>query len=233
MAPKAIGFVEFGSDDGKYYVQTLLGDGTGNPTGGYGGWSIKARARRRGFTVWDGNEPLQIDIPIMINYDNRDGVAGETDCKQLEAMAGVTKGFTMREPPLVWFDSGGLIPHDLVDNPDQDWVIQDIQWGDCERTTYGNRWRQAAIVKVMQFIEDDEVKNVSAAQRRKGRKRAKKRGSKLRGAKKKVYTVKHGDTLQRIASKQLGSSKRWHEIAKLNAIRDGSKLKVGEQLRLP
>lgn len=233
MAPAAIGFVEFGSNDQNFYMQCLLGDGTGNPTGGYGGWSIKTRPRRRGFTIWDGNEPLQIDIPILINHEDRDGVSGERDCRQLESMAGANKGFTMREPPLIWFDSGGVVSHDLTDNPNQDWVITNIQWGDCEKTTYGNRWRQAATVTVMQFVEDDALKNVSAAQRRKGNKTAAKRGSRLKGAKHKIHTVKKGETLGKIAKTELGSAKRWHEIAQLNGIRDPQKLKVGEKLRLP
>lgn len=231
--PRRIGFVTFQSNDGKYFMECLLGDGAATPTGGYGGWESKARARRRSFTIWSGVDPLSIDIPILIDYfAENDGVQCEKDIRQLEKMAGLEEH--MGEPPLITFDSGGAIPHDETDTKGKrDYVIDDIQWGDVERNEWGNRTRQAAIVKVLQFVEDDALKNVSAAQRRKGKKKRAKRGDKKRGAKKKLYTVKSGDTLKKIAKHELGDSKRWHEIAKLNGIRDPDHITKSQELRLP
>lgn len=50
-----------------------------------------------------------------------------------------------------------------------------------------------------------------------------------------VYVVKEGDTLSTIASKELGSSKKWTEIYELNRARisDPAKIKVGMKLTLP
>ena len=47
------------------------------------------------------------------------------------------------------------------------------------------------------------------------------------------YVVQDGDSLSRIAAKQLGSSSRYLEIAKLNGLKDPDNLTVGTQLKMP
>lgn len=225
------GFVVFESLDGKYKSECLMGDGPATPTGGYGGWELKPRPRRQSLTQWNGIDPLQIDIAILFDdlVNNR---SVEGPIQKLEQMGGV--GIGGGEPPLITVDSGGLIPYDFHANKNRVWVISNIQWGDVERNVFGNRIRQAAVVTITQYIEDDELRNESSAQKRKGKKKPKsKRGRELRGSKKKIYVVKPGDTLSSIAARKLGSHKRWREIARLNGIRDGARLRPGESLRLP
>ncbi len=48
-----------------------------------------------------------------------------------------------------------------------------------------------------------------------------------------TYTVKGGDTFSKIAAKELGTAKRWEEIASLNPSLDSSELKVGDTVKLP
>jgi len=48
-----------------------------------------------------------------------------------------------------------------------------------------------------------------------------------------TYTVREGDTLGEIAQRQLGSSRRWTEIVKLNDIEDPDVVPVGTKLKLP
>jgi nucleoid-associated protein YgaU len=50
-----------------------------------------------------------------------------------------------------------------------------------------------------------------------------------------VYTVKSGDTLMSIAGHELGSSKKWSEIAKANedVLHGSTALKVGMKLQIP
>ncbi len=49
----------------------------------------------------------------------------------------------------------------------------------------------------------------------------------------KTYTVKEGETLGEIASRELGSYRKWREIATLNDISDPSRVMPGRMLRLP
>jgi nucleoid-associated protein YgaU len=50
-----------------------------------------------------------------------------------------------------------------------------------------------------------------------------------------VYTVREGDSLSKIAQRELGAAKRWQEIYQLNAANlDGQDvLKIGMELILP
>jgi len=47
------------------------------------------------------------------------------------------------------------------------------------------------------------------------------------------YVVKSGDTLERIAQRELGQSKRWSEIAQANKLAPPYALKVGQRVELP
>ena len=49
----------------------------------------------------------------------------------------------------------------------------------------------------------------------------------------KTYVVKDGETLGEIASRELGSYRKWREIASLNNITDPSRIMPGRMLRLP
>ncbi|HEY1170163.1 MAG TPA: LysM domain-containing protein [Verrucomicrobiae bacterium] len=48
-----------------------------------------------------------------------------------------------------------------------------------------------------------------------------------------TYTVKSGDTLQRIAQRELGSAARWPDIARLNNLPPPHTIRLGQQLNLP
>ena len=49
----------------------------------------------------------------------------------------------------------------------------------------------------------------------------------------KTYVVKDGETLGEIASRELGSYRKWREIASLNNITDPSRVMPGRMLRMP
>jgi nucleoid-associated protein YgaU len=48
-----------------------------------------------------------------------------------------------------------------------------------------------------------------------------------------AYVVKSGDTLSEIAQRELGSSRRWQEIADANPDLDPNRLRAGKTIRLP
>ena len=49
----------------------------------------------------------------------------------------------------------------------------------------------------------------------------------------KEYTVKPGDSLSKIAGRQLGDSSRWRELAEINGIRNPAAIRVGQVIRIP
>lgn len=53
------------------------------------------------------------------------------------------------------------------------------------------------------------------------------------GAKPRVYVVKRGDTLSRIAQKMYGNANLWPRIAKANHLRDPNRITPGQRLKIP
>lgn len=230
-----VGFIIFASWDPPYEVECLLGDGAGNPIGGFGGWAKVKRDRRRSLTEWQGNDPLEIAIPIL--FDNwAEGTSVENEIKQLEKLAGLGNDDTDGpEPPLIVFNTGGVISHDYHDSKDHEWVISEIDFGDCVKNQFGNRVRQIATVTVLQYIDDDVLSRLSPSKKRKKQKKGKiKKGTERSGARQKTFIVKFtGQSLVAIAKDELGDGKRWHEIAKLNGIRDPKGTAKGMRLKMP
>jgi len=48
-----------------------------------------------------------------------------------------------------------------------------------------------------------------------------------------LYTIKNGDSLWSIASKNLGGGANWKKIAELNNLTGSEVLKVGSEIKLP
>lgn len=158
----ARGEVTFRTTAPRLTVTCWLGADPPKPTGGYGGWDIVERPRRVGLTQWNGREPIQMDVPIVIDgFKHNDSV--EYEITKLERMA---LPF-IKEPPEVKL-IGSAVPHS-----DLDWVIQDIEWGtDVIRIGNGDRVRQDAVVKLISKVDVDKVKLRAAVKTRnkKGRK---------------------------------------------------------------
>lgn len=47
------------------------------------------------------------------------------------------------------------------------------------------------------------------------------------------YTVKSGDSLQRIAQRELGNANRWQELAQLNRLQAPYNIRIGQTIQLP
>jgi hypothetical protein len=241
MSVPSLGWIYIWSDSPPYSLTCLLGDGSPTPSKGqqaYGGWEGKKRKRRRSLTEWPGVDGLSIDVPILI--DNfASGHSIEPQITQLERMAGrMRPGTPDHEPPLVNFESMGVVPHDNHREPQTEWVIANLDWGDADRNIEGNRIRQAITVTFLEYIEDDDLAGLTSAQRRKLKKQKKsvKKGKGSKGAKTKRYLVKgSNETMESIAARELGKSSRWHEIQRLNPeYRDPTAvIKAGKIVNLP
>lgn len=203
-------------------VECMLGEGTPQVIDGYAGWEVVDRPKRRGLTYWKGSNPVRLEVPILFDdfadrpFRNR---SVEKECRKLEKMAGLIRDGI--EPPLLTIHSGGVIPHDYRDSPQNEWVIETLDWGEAIRSRNGDRIRQAGIITFLLYVDADSLRRL---------------GQRLERARKgtKIYVVKRGDkSLREIARKRLGSGDKWRQIGNLNGIRDPKNIFEGQRLRIP
>lgn len=217
------------------YVQLrcLLGEGNPRVIDGYAKWVTVDRKRKRAITEWVGTNPLKIEISIVIDYHADPyplaGVRCEADIRALERMAGLDADGNVR-PPLVLWDANS--PHDNEEAGHLQWLVTDIQWGAAMWNDYGNRIRQAAVIQITQYVEDQFI-TASAAQQQRAKRKRKTSSAK---PKTKTYRVKSSDkSLRHIAARELGNANLWTVIADLQnpKIRDPYNIRVGQILRMP
>jgi hypothetical protein len=233
-------------------VVALAGDGFAVPVGD-GGWTAVARPRRRGFLEWAGLTPLTMDVPIVLDgyapskadnnraerfYDgihdratrlrvreSFEGKSIEADIRALEAMHRKPQG-PLDQPPVIEV-VGATVPHRGTH-----WVLNGLTPGEVHRRdSDGARVRMLFTLNLMEYLEPDVLTKSSPAKRQQDRNRQRKDNRSRR-----TYRVKKGDTLGKIAVAIYSERKRWHDIARLNDIRDpksSTHLKVGRVLKLP
>ncbi len=214
-------------------VTALRGENPPQITGGYGGWTKVSRPRKRSLTEWDGVDQVEMLVPLLFDGFPDDTV--EFDCGRLEQLSGIvlTPVGGRGEPPVLRVI--GAVP------ADRDWVVETLEWTDP--VIYhedGFRVRQGANVTLLEYVADDRVETLGAAeQARLAALQAADAAARKAGVGGAVvnhptfYTVKQGDSLSSIAARQLGDYRRWPEIADLNNLRDPRRVKPGQVLRLP
>jgi hypothetical protein len=224
-------------------VTAIIGASPPVPAGGYGGWALIARARRKALTEWQGIEPLRVVVPLILGVkpgargavvDNAAlGVSTVLDRETLERMA--QPPATGAEPPIV--NAIGPVPHASSVR----WVIESFDWdANPLYSSTGFLVRQAVAVHLLEYVRDTDLADINAAAVTRKKALAasssatkKAGGSTNQAPKSKVYIVKPGDTLSSIAARVLGNYKRYTEIAAASGISPGAVLHAGQQLRLP
>lgn len=212
-------------------VTALRGNGAPSLTGGFARWNAVTRPRRTSLTAYDGRDPYEMLLPILLDgfVDDR---SVEGDCENIERLAKPSGG---GEPPLV--KVVGFVPH-----ADLDWVLRPPEFVDpVIYHVDGYRTRQAVNVRLLEYVSADRVGQGNAAdQARRDAVDAAAAAARKAGvggappAHGKFYTVKTGDTLASIAAHELGDYRRWTEIAALNpGLRDPRHPPVGREIRLP
>lgn len=218
-------------------VTGLRGSVPPTPVGGYGGWTIIPRPRRRAMTRWSGINPFQMQLSIL--FDGFPDTSVEQQCQILEQLA--QPPAKRQQPPVVRVI--GAVPH-----PELGYVIGDGQGGDglswdqdTNMVVYserlGCRVRAHCTITLLEYIADDRVSNQSAAARSRQKAAAQAASNAARAggipAAKRTYTVRAGDTLFTIAQRILGSAARWTEIAQLNGLASPQSITVGQVVKLP
>lgn len=214
------------------HVDMPLGDGAAKLTTP-GGWNPVARPRRTALSEWQGQDPVTMAVPIML-----DGLATdrsvEPECSILFGWLRVVNG--PAQPQVLRVD--GHVPL-----TGQLWVVSGLEWGETLRSGSGYRIRQEVTVTLMEYVPSGVVVQAvsspaaAAAQRVTAITSTATTSSSSTAAASTpaagTYTVKKGDTIQTIAQKQLGNSSKWTQIADMNGIRDARSIKVGRVLKLP
>lgn len=222
----AYGFVDLATDD-----DTLTARIDFENCQVSGGTSIiedVQRPHRVSLTKWDGVSPRRATIAVV--FDGHANTASQRPgMDALKAMARPTGQF--KPPPNVTWDTGGVLQFDRTRDRNAAWWIEDLQWDNTDSlVSFANSQqgreptRQFVNVMLVEVVEAETVGSVAK----------RKRPAAKKSASSSVYTVKTGDTLQRIAQIKLHDSKRWPEIKALNpTIHDPKKLKAGSKIVLP
>jgi hypothetical protein len=155
---------------------------------GYQKLAVVSRPSIVGLTVFDGYDPITMEIPIRFEGRDGDGLENENDIRTLEAMAGRGPDSVHgRGPAPILHVSAStpdgknrvpLIPshyqRDLENKTGPLWRIAGIEWdANPLRNRAGNRVRQLAVVTVQEYTRLSLLSR-SATARSKAKKKTKK-----------------------------------------------------------
>ena len=206
-------------------VTALRGEDPPRIVGGYGGWEQIDRPGRSALTQWAGVGAYRLELPLIFDgFFN--GSSVDDDCDRLERMA---------RPPAAGVEPPTITISGAVPQRGLNWVIDTdgLDWAnDAIYHPRGYRMRQSVVVTLLQRVLEDRVTELPAAAqiRREQGMLASANGL---GGIARVYVVKAGDTLPKIAASLYGNYKRWRDIADANGLRDPNGLVVGEELSIP
>lgn len=194
-------------------VTALLDESAPTVTSGYGGWQDIMRPRQKALTEWQGAPLVRLSLGVLLDaWDSNGNI--ESDCRVMERLSSSSNG---EQPPII--DIAGPVPHAT----DFQWVVESLDWGDS--IWDGDvRKRQSISLALVEFVADKLVVEQQV----------------IKPGAYRLYTVKHGDTLAKIAktfapkkssAKQILSFLK--HIQKLNGIRDPKHIGGFRVLRIP
>jgi hypothetical protein len=208
------GWVRLTCSDPPLDALALMGEDSPHYTAGFGGWEITQRPRQVGMTTWQGTEPLELELGIVL-----DGLNGHHSQERvLRKLYAVARGDD-ESPPGVLRVRGIPLAADR-------WVIDSLELGDAiRRRSDGALIRQALTLTLREYVPPHYLQlRKGALSRAKG--------------KTKLVTVKRGDTPATLARKHRC---KWTEIRALNKTahppkqpwKANSNLKDGSKVRVP
>lgn len=180
------------------------------------GWQQVQRMWRTSFTEWQGAPGYELQIPIIFDKFPQ-MVSVEKEISRMEKMARKLEG--KARTPILEVDAGGACPHDSTNDPDKLWVCSACAWtADYVTNREYKRVRQETVVTVWEWIPDKLFTTKERVPHRHVPR---------------TYKIKKHDTLQKIAAFFFHDQAKWHDIARLNHIRDPLHLRVGRVIKLP
>lgn len=182
-------------------------------SGGGGGWIATDRWGRKSITSWQGVQPYTLTMSGMFVAKFQGVLNVEAFCDEIEKWYAPRGDYNAPRHVRVVGASPGT---------DKTWLINGLDWKPSLRTADGARRIAPFDLTLLEFVDPDEVirptKRAADASNRK-----------------RIYTVKAGDTLTSIAANRLGDARRADDVRRENlpALRDARSLKVGMQILLP
>jgi nucleoid-associated protein YgaU len=248
LVPPPVGQVRISTTDPPMRVLARLWSDPVLVEAGYGGWVEVARPRKSPITTWQASPGLRLQLPILID-DWANGKSVEKLIADVELMGRPVA--SNGNPPIVKVQArGGHVPYQS-----RKWVVDTLAFGDALMNDSGDRVRQQITLHLLEFVEDVYLAAQSPALKERAKAASKKSSpgaSKKRtpskggggGSGKSVeqlasgpllpsYPFGAGETLVRVAARELGDATRWTELADLNGIRDPRAVPFGQVIRLP
>ena len=207
--------------DPQVQLTVEMGDGPATPSAGMASWEVIDRVEDKSLTDRIGKQPFQQDVPIV--FDGyappelgvyREGDSVQRDLDRLLSLGGAV--FRVSGP---------------VHRPNLRYIFGgDPDFGETIRDDDETLLRQRLTLKLMEFVDADVIRRRKRHAKRKAKGSAATGGTSFPGTR---YTVKAGDTLQKIAAALYGDWKQWKSLGAKNGIRDPFKqLEPGRTLKL-
>jgi hypothetical protein len=208
--------------DGFTAVEAIV-DGVCIPTGsGYGGWTVAPRDGQTGVVEYTGTEPVRYTLPLLL-----DGWIEKVSVQDpFNALLNMAGGTNTPRPTAVYV-IGSVPPAVDYTVRQRKWLIESIT-PTAEKTLYApdslgaSRLMRQGLTIVLLQPEDPTftVTPVKKAQ-------SKKAGGTSKAPR--YVVARSGDTLLTIAAR---NRKKWHDLAKLNGIRDPASVHRGQRIRI-
>jgi hypothetical protein len=195
-------------------IDAILDEDAPVMSGGGGGWTTTDRWGRKSITSWSGVQPYMLTFSAIFAARFQGESDVEQFCDEIEAMYAPRGDFNAPRHIKVVGASPGT---------DKTWVMTSLTWKPSLRTADGKRRIAPFDVELTEFVDPDSViRPTKRAQDASNRKR--------------LYTVKAGDTLASIAKNRLGDARLADDIRRENlpALAGGDRsLKAKMEILLP
>jgi len=195
-------------------MDVLLGVDPPETSEGTGGWSVVDRPKNKAMTRWEGVTPFKLALPLMV-----DGFVDDQPIGGLvNGLLSLGRSNDPRVEPPKLSVSGPIPVLDVVSV----WVAESVVLGAAIYNDQGELVRQPVTLNLLEFVPIDTLQITPGAPGGGG-------GGKKKG--KKIYKVKKGDTLKKIAAK---TDVKVATLRERNEIRDPNKLlKPGRKVVIP
>lgn len=205
----------------KFEFSLPLGKGPAVVVGGGARFEEVPRPEDTSLTVYEGNDPIRLDVPVFLDGWPHHGRGEESVNPDLQRVLDICVGSNGNRPP--WFRATGPIPFS-----GRRFVMAGLpEWGAEQRSERSHRAlvRQEITLHLLEFEDPDTIRF----------RRRRRRGRGNGGTSAPPSSVKaKGRTLVQIAAAYFGDPSRAKEIGKMNGIRDvRKKLPANRRIKLP